>query len=209
MYCRKCNNLMNDNEIICSKCGFDNKQDINYMEEDFLANEKSNTIRKIKLCLFMVSALIISILICFFIFSDLEPNKLKSNNDENYNQEVNTLNDVFIFHDVKVKYPSDDYGTSTNTIFFKNNNNYKIEFKILNEKEYNKINVLDLISSKLGNISTKMGDVDNGFTHLFSVNDRHYLITVSYDYEDTLEGLERQLELTKIINTLEENTNRK
>lgn len=204
MYCRKCNNLMDDGEIICSKCGFDNNQDFNDIKEDFGISESNDKIKKVKLYLFMIIVLIISTLICLFIFSESKPSNIKSN-DEKHTQETNILDNVFIFNNIKVKYPSDTYGTSTNTIFYKNNNNYKIEFKILSEKEYNKLNVFDLISSKLGNIPTKMGDVENGFTHLFSLDNKHYLITVSYDYEDTLEGLERQLELTKIINTLEKN----
>lgn len=204
MYCRKCNNLLNNEEIICSKCGFDNTQDFSYTVNEKKFNNSSHEKNKIlKLYLFMISILIISCFTCLYIFSDTETSRIKNNNYKN-SREVNIYDGEFIFHNIIIKYPSNSYGTSTNTIFYKNNNNYKIEFKFLNEKEYNKLNYRNLLDSKLGSINTKTIETKEGYTHLFTLNNQYYIIEINYDNEDTLEGLKHQLELTKIINTLEE-----
>lgn len=205
MYCRKCNNLMNNEEIICSKCGFDNTEEFGCTTDD--ERPKNTYYERIKaweLYLFMIVVLVISIFISSYIFNDTKLDKAKNNNIDKKTQEKALFDNEFTFHSIKVKYPNDTYGTSTNTIFYKTNNNYKIEFKFLTEKEYIKLNSHYSLDSKLGNIPTKTDDTLNGYTHLFTVNNQYYMLEVSYDNEDTLDGLERQLELTKIINTLEE-----
>ena len=61
MYCRKCNNLMDNEEIICTKCGYDNTQEFSYTTNILESNENSERIRKLKLSIFIVVVFIVSV----------------------------------------------------------------------------------------------------------------------------------------------------
>lgn len=203
MYCRKCNNLMMNDETVCPNCGFDNTEDFQYATMEIELNNSSNKKKNnIKSYIFIIVVLILTLTISLYVFFDTKTGNKEKINDSK--QETTILDEYFTFHDVKVKYPRKSYGTSTNTIFYKNNNNYKIEFKQSNEEEYKNLNKYDLLASKLGNIETMTYNTEDGYNHIFTLNNQYYLIQVSYDEQDNLESLERQLELTKIINTLEE-----
>lgn len=208
MYCKNCHNILKDDELICPNCGYDNTALDNTLEEtkEIMLDQKlvnkpiknTLTIKVIIILLLLVTLFVIAI----YIIKDSK--SIDNENNEPSTKEItNILDKEFKFKDLKMNYPSNDFGTSKNTIFYKNNNAFNIEVSSLEENEYNDIiNSNELLESKLGNINTLTYAEENSYYHVFNYNNNYYLITVNYIITETVEGTSIQLEIAKILNTL-------
>ena len=207
MYCKKCHNLIPENEKICPKCGFDNDHELDETKEIYIDQvlAKNNNINKAKSKSVVIALLFILIVSVISIYVVKDSKAIDSTNttSKTTTEVPLILDKEFNFKDIKMRYPSNIFGTSRNTIFYKTNNAFNIEVKLLEENEYNDIiNSSELLDSKLGNIETKTYASSNSYSHIFTYLENYYLITVNYVIDETLESTKIQLEIAKIINTL-------
>lgn len=200
MYCKRCKTLIDDNTLICPKCKYDNLLDKTSSFEFKNINdiEKKKIKKKQITIILLIFVLLISVILIYII----KDNKSIINNIDQ-TQEIQFINN-FIFENLVFNYP-DTFGTSKNTIFYKNNNEYYININIIDELEYNDIiNSNDVSESKLGNFDTITYANDSSYTHILNYNNIYYEITVNYLANENLENTKTQLEMSKIINSIQE-----
>lgn len=207
MYCKKCNTLIEKDTSICPNCNFNNDQNLDETTEIFLdrvtkeANQVVVKEKKYRTVLVLLMFLVIGISL-FYIIKDSKA--INDVNNITTTQQIIILNKKFKFKNIIVNYSDLNFGTSSNTIFYKNNNEYNINISIIDENEYNEIlNTNELLDSKLGSFDTKTYASDNSYSHIFNYLDEYYLITINYPSDIKDEYAMIQSEMSKIINTLE------
>lgn len=207
MYCKKCNILIEKDTSICPNCNFNNDENLDETTEIFLnrvTNEANNVIvkeKKHKTVLVLLIFLVIGISL-FYIIKDSKA--INDVSDITTTQQIIILNKKFKLKNIVINYSDLNFGASTNTIFYKNNNDYNINISLIDENEYNEIlNTSELLDSKLGSMETKTYASDNSYSHIFNYLDEYYLITVNYPATSDEENVNIQNEMSKIINTLE------
>lgn len=205
MYCKGCNSLLEENNSICPKCGLDNNEVTEETTEIYLTNitdPRKNNNKKNKpviiICLFFALCILI---IGIYIFKDSTKAEIKNESTTTTTQNVKENNKTFKFGAIRLKYPKDTYGTSTNTIFLKDDNSINISVSNVSLDEYNTyVTANDCLDDYLGDIPTKTFANDTSYYHVFAVKDKYYLIEVNHKGLETSEEL--KLELSKIIKSL-------
>lgn len=207
MYCKKCNSLIENDTSICPNCRFNNEEDLNETTEIYLdkisraANpvvvKRKNYKTVVILLLFIVLGVV-----SFYVIKD--SNAIITNtSNEITTQQVIILNKKFKLNSITMNYSDLTYGTSTNTIFNKKDNEFNIEINIITEDEYNELlNTKEVLTSKLGEVETNTFAEETYYSHIFKHNDVYYEITVNYKNDNTDESNNIKNELSKIINTL-------
>ena len=207
MYCKKCNTLVENEDLICPYCKFDNHEDFNETTEIYLdrISQRVNKVEEKKRNYKTVIILLIFIISGVIIFYLVKDGKTLANNEEivTTTQKIVILNTKFNYKNIVLSYSNENFGASTNTIFYKNNNNYNITTSIVDENNYNDIiNSNELLDSKLGDVDVKTYANEESFSYLLTHKDENYLISVVYDNTDTdKEAI--QLEISKILNSIE------
>lgn len=205
MYCKECNSLLNENDSICPNCGIDNKEITEETTEiylDKISNPKEYKNNKNSKTLIFILILILGLgIISLYIFKD---SKKENQNDCSTTTTTTTTAKLseFKFNNLILEYNKEKYGTSSNTIFLKENNNINININEITEENYMEIiNSNDAIDDLLGTIETKtFANLElNSYSHIFSYDEKYYLIEVNYD---SLDNEVIQLELSRIIKSL-------
>lgn len=204
MYCKNCNSLIENNESICPNCNYDNSNIVsNESELKEIIDVKKINNKNPLLPITIMFLFLFTGIVCIYIIKDTKASSNKTIPATTTEASI-ILNNEFVLSDISLKYP-DSFGTSANTIFYKNNNDYNIVIKNINELEYNElINSNETLNSTLGNIDTLTFANDYTYSHIFSYKDMYYNITVNYIVKETLENTKIQLEMAKIINSLQE-----
>lgn len=202
MYCKGCNALLNENDSICPKCGLDNNRILDETTEiylDKISNPKEHGNRKSNMPIVIILVFILAIaIIILYIFKDSENNV--RNDVPTTSTTITAQLSTFKFDNLRLKYDNERYGTSTNTIFLKENNNINIVLKSITIDDYNLlINSNEILDDKLGDIETKTFASENSYSHVFLESEHYYLIQVNYTNIDN-ENI--QLELSRIIESL-------
>lgn len=205
MYCKGCNSLLEENNSVCPKCGLDNDTVLEETTEIYLNNitdpRKNNNKRNkfaVTLCLFFALSILV---IGIYIFKDSTKAEIKDNSTTTTTEKVNEKIKTFKFGSLRLQYPKDTYGTSTNTIFLKDDNSINIVCNNVSYEEYNTyITTNEVLDDSLGEIPTKTFANDVSYYHIFTVKDKYYLIEINHKGLETSE--ETKLELSKIIKSL-------
>lgn len=197
MYCKKCHNILNDDEYECQKCGYDNlfTPENSLEETEYKPQNKKNT-KSIIIGLLLVIIGVTTV----YIFRG---NQTMANIEEQTPTIIETeeLINNFEFNELTLSY-SNSFGTLSDTIFYKNNNSINIEFKMLTIDEYeNIINSIDTLSSKIGEIETLTYAEENSYSHIFLHNETIYNIKVNYPDNNEFDEATR-LEVSKVLNSI-------
>lgn len=205
MYCKGCNSLLEENNAICPKCGLDNNALLEETTEIYLnkiSNPRDMKNKKNKLTIVLCLFFSLSIFIIgIYIFKDSSKADINNSTTSKTTEKVNEKIKTFKFDSIKLKYPKDTYGTSTNTIFLKSDNSINIVLKNISSEEYNtQITANEVLDDYLGEIPTKTFANENSYFHTFIVKNNYYLIEVNHKGLETSE--ETKLELSKIIKSL-------
>ena len=205
MYCKGCNSLLEENNSVCPKCGLDNNAVMEETTEIYLnkiSNPRDNNNKKNKLTIVLCLFLSLSVLVIgIYIFKDSSKAKINNTTTAKTTEKVNEKIKTFKFDSIRLKYPKDTYGTSTNTIFLKDDNSINIVLNKITFEEYNTyITTNEVLDDYLGEITTKTFASENSYYHIFTVKDNYYLIEVNHKGLETTEEI--KLELSKIIKSL-------
>lgn len=203
MYCKKCNTILKSNEITCPNCNFDNtnnynnSNDLENIANSTYNNQKTKSIMPIILLLFLLSFGIT----CLYLIKDTKahtPIMIPTTTTEALLQ-----TNEFIFENIILKYP-DTFGSSKNTIFYKNNTAINISIKNIDATEYNNIlNGNDCLDSKIGTINAKTYAGDNFYSYIFIYQNLYYDITINYINDTTIYTEDLGKTISKIINSIE------
>ncbi len=205
MYCKGCNSLLEENNPICPKCGLDNNSVTEETTEIYLnkisdprENKGKNNKYPIIICLFFLLSIV---LIFLYIFKDSNNKEVNNTTTTKVTEKVNEKLKTFKFDSIRLKYPKDTYGTSTNTIFLKEDNSINIVIKNITFEEYNTfVTSNEVLDDSLGEIPTKTYASETSYFHIFTSKDKYYSIEVNYKDIQTSEEI--KLELSKIIKSL-------
>lgn len=195
MYCKKCHKLLNENETKCPKCLYDN----DLTNDDFKIHSKKK--KQLKLRQLFLGFAILLILPIMLIVIHIKSNDTTKNETNNIDS---TVMNKFTFGSLQMSYDSTLFGTSASTIFFKTNNAFNIEIKAIDETTYNNSINENMIDKDINGITTKNWDEENVIKYLISVNNEFFIINVNYIEKSTMESTKIQLELAKIINSIQE-----
>lgn len=204
MYCKKCKTLLKDNETTCPNCLFDNVENIDTTKEleniSTSVNKSKNQSPNILPIIILLFLLSIGI-VCIYLIKDS-----KASDDKILTEVPTTLKITkkkFKFNKLVFNY-TDNFGTSKNTIFYKNNTAININFKNITNEEYNNIiNANECLDYKLGTIDTKTYAGDNFYSYVFIYQDEFYEITVNYVNDITIYNESMQLEISQILKSIQ------
>lgn len=202
MYCRKCKSLLQEGNHICLKCGYDNDATVDLSDVVYKLHKDDKKKRHTTvLILFLFLAVGI---ISFYLIKDskamLEDEKLTIPNTTLEIVDTKTLT----YEDIILEYP-DTFGKTASTIFYKNNANIYINISVIEASEYNNlINGNECLDSILGTITTKTYAEDDGYSHIFMLNDKYYKLTVHSPSDDKTVTETIQLSISKILNSIKE-----
>ena len=107
----------------------------------------------------------------------------------------------FKFQAVELEY-GDNFGSSANTIFYKNNSNINIEISTISAEEYNNLTLTEALDKKLGEIDTKTIAGDLYHSYLFAYNNEFYSLKVNFIEDTNIYNIDVQSEIHQILNTL-------
>lgn len=198
MYCKRCKNLLPENVYICNNCNFDNS-----LYYEYKNTLKSNKIKKKKQnSSFSVVALFILVCLGVVTFYSFNDNMTYGKVLSTPPKEVIVKKNNFVYQHFKFSYP-ENFGTSTNTIFFKNNTDINIKIKEITVDDYNtELNSHDFLDTYIKSIPAKTYAEDYKYGYLFIYNNKYYDISVNYINDGTYTEL-IQLTISNIINSLE------
>lgn len=206
MYCKKCKNLIDENNLICPKCHFDNSSPFKETSEIALKRVTKDLEQTKKTTKAWILPLLILILgICLTTILMYVVKDSKSLNNEHITQPVlkNLKKETFKFGDLTLQYPG-IFSSSTNSIYLKSNSAINIVFKYIDLEEYNDIlNSNDCLDSKIGNIITKTFAGDNFYSHIFKEKNKYYDITINYINDLNIYNESLQLDISKILASIE------
>lgn len=203
MYCKKCKNLLPENEFICDRCHFDNFFE-KELSDDLIIKRTSP--KKNNSSLFSVVVLFCILVIgVIFMYSIGETKAISDEKITTITTEqimVKERNYDFVFSNIKLSY-SQLFGNSSNTIFYKNNTDINITINTITIEEYNNIlNSNDCLDSKIGSVPTKTYAGDLFYSHIFALDNSYYEIQVNYVNDFNIYSESLQKEITKILNSI-------
>jgi len=207
MYCKKCHTLLEEDNLVCKKCKFDNgknvitknKKDLQNLDKEI--NEEIIHKDYILPTFIVVGVLTLGALLLYSVKdtkSDLEQNPETTTS---IIVEKETKHE-FTFNKIKLYY-TDSFGSATSTIFYIQNAAINITFRNIELDDYKQLlEANECLDSKLGDVAAKTYAGDNSYSYLFMVDDEYYNITVNYsDSHDMNEQVTN--EINKILKTIE------
>ena len=209
MYCKKCHTLLEESSSMCPNCYYDNNLDYqNEATQEFKAIKiegmgVSKSKAKIRPITFIILLLLIcSGLIVFYMVKD----KNSLNEKDLTTTIVTTTTEPikakkFKFQAVELEY-GDNFGSSANTIFYKNNSNINIEISTISLEEYNNLIETEALDKKLGEVDTKTIAGDLFHSYLFTFNNEYYNIKVNFIEDTDIYNIDVQSEIHQILSTL-------
>lgn len=204
MYCKKCKNLLPENEFICYNCNFDNFSESAYQDT---TNGKKSVKNKNQSPVFSVVVLFMLVCIGVVLFYSVNETSAFDNSEhlKNNTIKIQVAKKKFRYDDFVFTYP-ETFGTSTNTIFLKTNTDININIKELTAEQYNTlININECLDSAIKEIPTKTYAEDNSYSHLFTYNQKYYEIKVNYVNNPYSYTEDIQKSISNIINSIEIN----
>lgn len=202
MYCHKCNRLLSDDNLVCTKCGFDN----NTIKSHKLKESETKEPTKINPKIAFLGILIL-IGLCFLLSMIIFR---KPNNEEIQYTETTTekvvLNNELKYKELTINYP-DSWGSSKTTIFYRDLPKINITFHEITETEYNELQGLhDCLKHSFNDFEGLTFAEDNSYGYIFTLNGIYYKIIVNYEnrnnYNETVQN-----EISKIIDSIKQNKN--
>ena len=201
MYCHKCNRLLRDDNLVCTKCGFDN----NTIKSHKLKETETKENVKIKPSTAILGIFILVVLclgLSLLIFR-------KPKDDVPYNEVVTekvVLNNELKYKELTINYP-DTWGSCKTTIFYRELPKININFKEITEQEYNEtISINDCLKHSFKEFDGLTYAEDNLYAYIFTLNGVHYKIIVNYEnsnnYNTTIQN-----EISQIIDSIKQNKN--
>lgn len=192
MYCKRCRTAIPDNEVICPRCSYDNSN--NNLGLDYYANNdtNNNTFARHKIATFLISCILITIGV-IMLFSTFSKAKIEDDT------EPKIIYSTFTIDNLSFQVPS-NFGTSTNTIFYKTNSDININIKEITEdifkdtlkkKEYIEVIINDI----------KMNKLDDSY--LLKLDDKYYEIKINYIDDNKIYTDEVKKEIDTIINSIQ------
>ncbi len=202
MYCRKCKSLLQEDNHVCLKCGYDNDTTVDLSDVVYKLNlpQKKQRHTTVLILFFVLAVGIIS----FYLIKDskaiMEDDKLSIPKSTQVIQDVKKLK----FEDIILEYP-ETFGKTASTIFYKNNANIYINVDVIEANEYNNlINGNECLDSTLGSINTKTFAEEGAYSHLFMLNNKYYKLVVHYPLDDKIYTETIQLSISKILNSMKQ-----
>ena len=197
MYCQKCNRLLNDDNLKCTKCGFDN----NTVSKSIKLKETNIDNKKLKPITIIIGVVIliaISIVLTIIIMNNSKPEEFEYNTTTN---EV-VLNNKFTFKGISIEYP-DTWGSSKTVIFNRESPKVNITFKEINENDYNELtSINECLKHSFKDFNGLTYAEDSLYTYLFSIDNVYYKVTVNYEKNSYTENM--QNEISQIINSIKQ-----
>lgn len=195
MYCQKCNRLLSENNLKCTKCGFDNSivsKSIK-LKETNVVNKKLNPIT-------VIIGIIILMIISFAITIIIMNNTKKEEYEYNTVTKEVVLNNKFTFKGITIDYP-DTWGSSKTAIFNRESQKVNITFKEINETDYNELtSINECLKHSFKDFTGLTYAEESLYTYLFVLDGTYYKITVNYEKTSYTE--EMQNEISQIINSI-------
>ena len=195
MYCQKCNRLLSDDNLKCTKCGFDN----NIVSKSIKLKESNIENKKLKPITVIIGVVIliaISISLTIIIMNNSKQEEFEYNTITN---EV-VLNNKFTFKGISIQYP-DTWGSSKTVIFNRESPNVNINFKEISENDYNELtSINECLKQSFKDFNGLTYAEDSLYTYLFSLDNVYYKITVNYAKNNYTE--EMQNEISQIISSI-------
>ncbi|MCR5483681.1 MAG: hypothetical protein K6E99_04705 [Bacilli bacterium] len=195
MYCQKCNRLLSEDNLKCTKCGFDNSivsKSIK-LKETNVVNKKLNPIT-------VIIGIIILMIISFAITIIIMNNNKKEEYEYNTVTKEVVLNNKFTFKGITIDYP-DTWGSSKTAIFNRESQKVNITFKEINETDYNELtSINECLKHSFKDFTGLTYAEESLYTYLFVLDGTYYKITVNYEKTSYTE--EMQNEISQIINSI-------
>ncbi len=195
MYCQKCNRLLSEDNLKCTKCGFDNRiasKSIK-LKETNVVNKKLNPITVI---IGIIILMIISFVITIIIMNNTKKEEFEYNT---ITKEV-ILNNKFTFKEITIEYP-DTWGSSKTVIFNRESPKVNITFKEISESDYNELtSINECLKHSFKDFTGLTYAEESLYTYLFNIDSIYYKVTVNY--EKTSYNEEMQNEISQIINSI-------
>ena len=197
MYCQKCNRLLSDDNLKCTKCGFDNS----VVSKSIKLNETKEENKKLKPITVIIGIFILMVI--SFVLTIIIMNSSKQEEYE-YNSITNkiVLNNEFSFKGITIEYP-DTWGSSKTVIFNRESPKVNITFKEINESEYNELtSINECLKHSFKDFTGLTYADENLYTYLFTLDNIYYKITVNYEKNNYTE--EMQNEISQIISSIKQ-----
>jgi len=195
MYCQKCNRLLSEDNLKCTKCGFDNSvvsKSIK-LKETNVVNKKLNPIT-------VIIGIIILMIISFAITIIIMNNTKKEEYEYNTVTKEVVLNNKFTFKGITIDYP-DTWGSSKTAIFNRESQKVNITFKEINKTDYNELtSINECLKHSFKDFTGLTYAEESLYTYLFVLDGTYYKITVNYEKTSYTE--EMQNEISQIINSI-------
>lgn len=200
MYCQKCNRLLEDNNLICPQCGYDNSKNTKKRLTETIDKPK----KRPTLFFFIIFFLCLLVVFLIIVLIKYEnKNKLNNNIEETTTISTNeTYKNDFTYKDIKLRYP-DTWGSSTGTVFYKEYAKINITFRNITETEYNELlDVNDCLDYNFSTFKAKTYASDNAYAYTFKINETYYLVTVNYTKDASIFTAKVQNEISEILTTI-------
>ena len=205
MYCKKCNRLIKNSSEKCPYCDFDNTVEINIISNELKEKKipkKDTNINK-RAILIISFLIIISIsLVVTYTIKDLKNDKQSDAIFSSITTTEEKRKKLFKYKNLTMEYP-ENFGASSNTIFYKDNSSINIEINLITIEEYN--NLIELnehLDSKIGDFSSTTYAEDNSYSNLINIDNNYYHIKVNYVNDPSIYNEEIQLTISNILSTL-------
>ena len=212
MYCKKCHTLLEESSSMCPNCYYDNNLDLqNEATQEFKAIKIegmgiSKTKNKLKPITLIIILLLIGIgLIILYMVKD----KNSLNEKDLTTTIVTTTTEPikakkFNFNAIELEY-GENFGSSANTIFYKNNSNINIEVSTISQEQYTNQTSIEAIDAKLGDLDAKTIAGDLFYSYLFMHNNEYYDIKVNFIDDENVYTVDVQSEIVQILSTIKFN----
>ena len=198
MYCQKCNRLLSDDNLKCSKCGFDNSlvSKSNKLKETEFKND--NKLKPSTIIIGIIILVVLSYILTVIIINSTKKEEYEFNNTVTEKVE---LTNTLTFKGIKISYP-DTWGSSKTTVFNRESPKINITFKEIVETEYNELTKInECLKHSFQGFDALTYASDSSYSYIFSLDGIYYKITVNYEnsnsYNDTIQN-----EISNIIDSI-------
>lgn len=205
MYCKKCNRLIKNSSEKCPYCDFDNTVEIsvitNELKEKKIEKKETNFNKRAILIISFLAIIAVSLIVTYTI-KDMKKDQPINDINNTLTTTEEKVKKTFKYQNLTMEYP-ENFGASSNTIFYKDNSAINIEINSITIEEYN--NLIELnehLDSKIGDFASITYAEDNSYSNLINVDDNYYHIKVNYLNDQTIYNEEIQLTISNILSTL-------
>ena len=193
MYCKRCHQILTNDDLICTFCHFDNHEDYIIDKTKELEIISINDKRESKTSIIITS---IAILLTCFILSlyIIKDSKTLASSPST----------TFTYEALAITYPS-TFTRQDNNLLLNENHSVFIEFKIISIDDYQSIIDNNAVTNdKVGQIATLSYQDDTSLNHVFIVKNQYYLISIHYDDSNILDNQRIKKELQSVLNSIRE-----